>query len=107
MSVIDAFTSFIYSMFANGRLGTWFSSDKTEKESFFMGLADKAHRLFKRNTVSENVDLVMENSFFMKIPEVIRVFLSELSLNIYGMFAVIYGATSIVMYFISFLVNGR
>ena len=53
MSVVDAFTSFIYSMFANGRMGTWFSSDKAEKESFFMRLTEKAHRLFRRNTVSE------------------------------------------------------
>lgn len=106
MSVVDAFTSFIYSMFANGRMGTWFSSDKAEKESFFMRLTEKAHRLFRRNAVSERIDSVMKDSFFMKVPEAIRRFLAELSLNVYGMFTVVYGATAIVMYFISFLVNG-
>lgn len=87
-------------------MGTWFSSDKAEKESFFMRLLGKAHRLFRRNSVSEGVDSVMKNSFFMKVPEAIRTFLSELCMNVYGMFAVMYGATSIVMYFMSFFING-
>lgn len=106
LSVIDAFTAFIYSLFANGRVGTWFSSDSLERESLIMRLSNKLPRLLKRNAVSETVDDVMKNSVFLKIPEAIRIFLSQLSLNVYGMFAIIYGASAVVTYFISILING-
>lgn len=104
--MIDAFTAFIYSIFANGRAGSFFSSDKAEKDSFIMGLVHRVSYLLKRNTVTEALDHVLKKSFFLNFFNAFRGFLSELSLGVYGMFAIIYGTASIVVYFISTLVHG-
>lgn len=106
MGLIDAFTAFVYSMFSNGRMGTFFSSDKTEKESYIMRLLDKVSLLLKRNTVSETIDHIFKKSFFLNVMNGLRSFFSELSLNVYGMFAAFYGTAAVAVYFISILVRG-
>ena len=108
MSVLDSFTAFIYSMLANGRLGTWFSSgDKSHKESFFSKQFEKLSRILQKSEVYGTVDLVMKKSRFAKASEAIRVFLCRLSLAAYGLFFAVYGTTSAFVYFIPVLIGGE
>lgn len=108
MGVIDAFTSFVYSMFSNGRLGTWFSSgDKSYKNSIFSRLFDKVIKSYRSSALSDNVDLVMKKSKFAKATDAIRSFLSNLSLGVYGLFLLVYGVVSIFVYFVPILIGGE
>ena len=107
MGLIDAFTAFVYSMFSNGRLGTWFSSgDKSYKNSIFSRLFDRAGRAYRSSELSDSVDLIMKKSKFLKATDAIRSYLSNLSLGVYGLFLLVYGAVSIFVYFIPVLVGG-
>ncbi len=108
MGLIDAFTAFIYSMFSNGRLGTWFSSgDKSYKNSIFSRLFDKAVKSYRSSALSDAVDLVMKKSKFAKATDAIRSFLSNLSLGVYGLFLLVYGVVSIFAYFVPMLLGGE
>ncbi len=108
MGLIDAFTAFVYSMFSNGRLGTWFSSgDKSYKNSIFSRLFDKVAKSYRSSALSDNVDLVMKKSKFAKATDAIRSFLSNLSLGVYGLFLLVYGVVSIFVYFIPIIIGGE
>ena len=101
MSVLDSFTAFIYSIFANGRLGTWFSSgDKSCKESFFSKQFEKLSRILQKSEIYGSVDLIMKKSLFAKASDAIREFLCRLSLAAYGLFFAVYGTASAFIYFI-------
>ena len=108
MSLLDSFTAFIYSMLANGRLGTWFSSgDKSHKESFFSRNFEKVTRILQKSDKYGMVDLVMKNSRFAKASDAIREFLCRLSLATYGLFFAVYGTASAFVYFIPILIGGK
>ena len=97
MSLLDSFTAFIYSMLANGRLGTWFSSgDKSHKESFFSRNFEKVTRILQKSDKYGMVDLVMKNSRFAKASDAIREFLCRLSLATYGLFFAVYRKANVV-----------
>ena len=107
MSLLDSFTAFIYSMLANGRLGTWFSSgDKSHKESFFSKNFEKVTRIFQKSDIYGSVDLVMKKSLFAKASDGIREFLCRLSLATYGLFFAVYGTASAFVYFIPIFIGG-
>ena len=108
MSLLDSFTAFIYSMLANGRLGTWFSSgDKSHKESFFSKKFEKITRIFQKSEIYGSVDLVMKKSVFAKASDAIRELLCRLSLATYGLFFAVYGTTAAFVYFIPILIRGE
>ena len=92
IGAVDRFTAFICSVFANGRLGTWLSSgDEANKNSFFTKIFDKMARKYQQSEFAGDVDVVMQRSKFAKAADAIRVFLSNLSLGIYGFFFAAYG----------------
>ena len=106
MSVLDSFTAFIYSMLANGRLGTWFSSgDRSHKEGFFSKQFEKLSRILQKSEIYGSVDMVMKKSLFAKASDAIRDFLCSLSLAAYGLFFAVYGTVSAFVFFIPILVG--
>ena len=108
VGIIDMFTAYIYSIFANGRLGTWFSSgDKNDKNSFFTRIFEKLSRAYQQSEVASSVDLVMKKSKFAKSTDGLRVFLSNLSLAVYGFFFAAYGTVSAFVYFIPIFLKGE
>lgn len=108
MSAVDWFTAFICSVFANGRLGTWLSSgDGTYKNSFFTKLYEKYSRKYQQSALAGDVDLVMKGSKFAKATDAIRVYLSNLSLGVYGFFLAAYGTASAFVYFIPIFLWGE
>ena len=108
IGIIDTFTAFIYSVLANGRLGTWFSSgDKSDKGSFFTRIFEKTTRSYQQSDLAEIVDLVMKKSKFAKAADAMRAYLSNLSLAVYGFFFAAYGTVAAFVYFIPIFVNGE
>lgn len=108
MGVLDAFTAFVCSVFANGRFGTWLSSgDGNIKDSFFINLFEKVSRAYRRSELSDAVDLVMKKSKFAKATDSIRGLLSNMSLGVYGLFFAVYGTVSAFVYFIPILIRGE
>ena len=108
IGAVDRFTAFICSVFANGRLGTWLSSgDAVYKNSFFTKMYDKTARKYQQSALAGDVDLVMKRSKFAKATDAIRVFLSNLSLGVYGFFFAAYGTASAFVYFIPIFLWGE
>lgn len=106
MGALDSLTSLIYSIFANGRAGSWMSSGREDSESsiFVRGWNKLAHA-FRGSETSESVDLILKKSRFAKATESIRSYLSNLSLGVYGLLLLVYGIVSIFVYFIPILLG--
>ena len=107
MKAADGFSSFIYSMFANGRAGSWLSTkDNLYVNSRSAKAVEKTARSLKSES-SKYTDLVMDQSKAVGAPGKLREFLSCLGLNVYGCFLLTYGLTAVFMYYITILLNGR
>ncbi len=106
MSAIDAFTAFIYSVFSNGRVGTWLSSGRESYEnSIFVRGFNKLSAAFRKSEASDSVDLIMKKSRFAKATEAIRSYFANLSLGVYGLLLLVYGTASVFVYFIPILLG--
>ena len=104
---IDRFCSYIYSLFTNGTAGTWLSSnDNLFRDSrYAKKVENKAVSL--RSEYSKYSELVMEQSKAVKVFSVFKRFLASLNLNVYGVFFLTYGLSSLFMYYITILLNGK
>ena len=101
LNLINSFTAFIYSLFANGRLGSWLSWSDGD-ESIFSKTFEKISRAYQKSSFSGAVDLFMQNSKFMVTSDAIRSFLSRIGLGVYGLFFSVYGTASAFIYFIKY-----
>lgn len=107
MGVLDRFTSFIYSLFNNGRPGTWLShGDSAYKCSACSGALDSAAKKLGKSKVAAFVALTAERSKAFKLMEAFRAFLFCLSLSVYGTFFAVFGFVSVFMYYIAILLKG-
>ena len=96
--IIDRFCSFIYSLFTNGAAGTWLSTkDNLYKKSKYAGKVEKSVATVRAG-LSRSSEAVMEQSKAVRAFKAIKVFLSCLSLNVYGVFFLTYGLSSRFMY---------
>ena len=108
IEAIDMFTAFIYSVFANGRLGSWLSSGDTEyKNSFFTKIYDRIARTYQQSAFASDIDFILKKSKFAKATDAIRIYLSNLSLGVYGFFFAAYGTASVFVYFIPIFLSGE
>ena len=104
---IDRFCSFIYSLFTNSAAGTWLSNnDNIYKKSKYAKRVEKT-AVSVRTELSKSAETVMEQSKAVKAFKAFKVFLSSLSLNVYGVFFLTYGLSSMFMYYITILLNGK
>ena len=107
LGLIDRFTTFIYSLFNNGRLGTWISGDNTVyNRSICAEAIEGGSEKIKKSRLSAFVETLLEKSRAMKILGSIRDFLFCLSLSVYGVFFMTYGFTSIFVYYMTILFRG-
>ena len=104
---IDRFCSFIYSLFTNSAAGTWLSNnDNIYKKSKYAKRVEKT-AVSVRTELSKSAETVMEQSKAIRAFKAFKVFLSSLSLNVYGVFFLTYGISSMFMYYITILLNGK
>ena len=107
LEMIDRFTAFIYSLFNNGRLGTWLSEDNAVyNESLCAEAIEVGSQKLKKSRVTSSVGAVVERSRALKLLGSLRDFLFCLSLSVYGVFFMTYGFTSIFVYYITILMKG-
>ena len=104
---IDRFCSFIYSLFTNGAAGTWLSTnDNLYKRSKYARKVERSAASM-RTGLSKSAEAVMEQSKAVRAFKAFKMFLSCLSLNVYGVFFLTYGLSSMFMYYITILLNGK
>lgn len=102
---LNAFTSFLYSIFTNGRIGRALASDdKLYKQSRLADTFERKPRTDHRG--ARYVEMIVEKSRVLSTLGLIKTFLVSLSLNIYGIFMMVYGITAVFMYYISIAING-
>ena len=107
VKAVDGFSSRLYSIFANGRIGTWLSTEQSLYEnSRSAGAVENTARSLKKEG-SKYAEAVMENSKVMRMSGAFRAFLANLALNVYGVFFLSYGLTSLFMYYVAILLNDK
>lgn len=107
LGMIDRFTTFVYSLFHNGRFGTWLSEDNAiYNDSICAEAIEGGSAKLKKSRISTWIETTMERSRVLKLLGSFRDFLFCLSLSVYGVFFMTYGFTSIFVYYISILLKG-
>lgn len=108
LHAINAFSAFLYSLFANGRVGSALSSGNgLYKKSLCARLFERNAAKNVRSRLSGKVERAIEDSRALRAVGVLRVFLGSLAINVYGIFFVAYGLTSVFMYYITIVLNGK
>ena len=107
INLLNAFSAFLYTLIS-GRCGqhrTWGDKDAYQNSRTAEILETTAgYRSEKRADLFERF---LENSVALRILGSFRSFLASLCLNVYGIFAVVYGLTSVVMYYLFYMLNGK
>ena len=107
LGAINSFTTFLYSIFNNGRLGTWLSEDSAVYNGSASAAAiESGSERLKNSKLSATVENTVEKSRVLKLLGAFRDFLFCLSLSVYGVFFMTYGFTSIFVYYLSILLKG-
>lgn len=103
---IDYFCDMMMLAFAKGKIGKALASDDQScKESRILGSLEKKHKLRTKETTY--TEWIVEKSRVLKSIGSFSKFLASISFNVYGMFSIVYGVVSILMYYISIAINGK
>ena len=101
-SWINRFTAFIYSLFAQGGVISFFSRDDSYDDSICSQALERTARSAKKGKAYKFLEHVIENSKPLQIFGALRKFFACLSLQVYGIFTISYAVTSIFIYYIKF-----
>ncbi|MBE6684168.1 MAG: hypothetical protein E7592_00780 [Ruminococcaceae bacterium] len=108
LNAVNAFTAFIYSLFAHGRVGSWMSvANESYEDSYCAQILDNTARSKKQGTLKKHADTVLKESRGLRILDSLRKLMSSLKVNVYGMFFLMYGMTSAIVYFVPILLYGK
>ena len=103
--IVDAFTAFLYSLFVNGRIGNLFSSNKgLYQGSLCESLLEKSA---KEKKFENYAGSIVEKSVALSALTALRAFLASLAMNVYAIFFVVYGLTSVFIYYLTIALNGK
>jgi len=101
LKAINAFTAFIYSLFAHGRVGSWMSvADESYQNSGCARILNKTARSKKHGAFKQYADLVLKESKGLRMLDSLRELMSSLKVNVYGMFFLMYGMISAAVYYV-------
>ena len=104
LNAINAFTAFIYSLFANGRTGSWLSrADRMYENSFCARLLNNTAQSKKNGALKKQANRIFKESKILQLLRSLREIMSSLKVQVYGMFFLVYGITSAIMYFVPIL----
>lgn len=107
VGLLDRFTSFLYSLFNNGRVGTWMSNDREIwRESVCAQAIENGARRIRKSKIAESVGDLTEKSRSIGFLGAVRSFLFCLSLSVYGIFFMSFGFASVLMYYITIIIRG-
>ena len=108
LNAINAFTSFIYSLFAHGRTGSWMSvADESYQNSSCARILNNTARSKKHGALKKHADLLLKESRGLRMLDSLRELMSSLKVNVYGMFFLMYGMISAAVYFVPILMYGE
>ncbi len=103
--IVDAFSSFLYSLFVNGGIGNMFSSNKgLYKGSRCESLLEKSAKEKKNESYAGSI---VEKSGALRAMTELRRFFASLALNVYAIFFVVYGLTAVFIYYLTLALNGK
>ena len=105
---VNAFTAFIYSFFTGSRSGRRILRDDSfYKHSKTAEIFEKEARSATGKRATGYLARFLEQSVALRAASSFRSFMASLCLNVYGIFAVVYGLVSIVMYYLFYALNGK
>lgn len=105
--LLNMMTAFIYSLFSDGRVtGRLLGDNSFYESSVCNSVLEKTARSTKRNRFSRTLEWLVEKSVPLQTISAFRSFLSRISLNSYGLFSVVFGLTSLFVYFTSLILGG-
>ncbi|MBQ8408971.1 MAG: hypothetical protein IJY39_08920 [Clostridia bacterium] len=108
INAVDAFTAFIYSFLKGGETSRKvLTDDSYYRESRTAHAFEKNARSLVKDSSIQYIGTFLEQSTTMRAAGAFRSFLAALSLNVYGIFSIVYGLVSIVMYYLSYVLNGK
>ena len=102
--LIDKLGNKIYLAFIKGNIGkTLVSQDELYKKS----LTAKVFERSRDRAGKAGLEAVFEQSRVLRAISSFNGFLASISFNVYGIFMIVYGIVSIMMYYVSIALNGR
>ncbi len=105
--LLDMMTAFIYSLFSSGRVtGRLLGDNSFYESSVCNGVLEKTARSAQRSGFSRTLEWLVEKSVPLQTISAIRSFLSRVSLNSYGVFSVVFGLTSLFVYYTVLILGG-
>lgn len=103
---LDRLTSFIYSLFTQGRIGDMLLSEDTLSRKSLIGSTVNEYNMSPRKTGLSCISPLIENNVLVKAILFIRAFFASLKMYVYGAFFVFYGLSASVAYYISYFIDG-
>lgn len=105
---LNMFTAFIYSLFAHGRvMDKCFGDNTLYESSTCYQILDKTARSAQKSRFSRAMEWLIEKGVPLQAIGAIRAFLSRIGLNVYGMFACVFGLTAVFTYYTTLLLGGN
>ncbi len=106
VGAINRFTAFIYSFFANGRIGEMLSSENTLCKRSYLANSFNKEKKKAQNVLLKYPETVMEQGLASRSIVFFRGFMASLKLNVYGMFFTFFGFASCIALMIPALIEG-
>lgn len=105
LNALNAFSAFLYSLFGNGRVGSGLSAhDSCYRASKCCYLLNKSSGKYIRGGFY--MEDTIAKSRVLRALGVLKEFFAALSLNVYGVFFVVYSVISVLMYYTSIIMYG-
>lgn len=104
MSLVSALCAMVRVMFG---MGEETGRERGAYESSLLASSFKKRFRSIGDGGTRYAELILEKSIAIRALRGIRCFLAALSLNVYGIFCVVYGITSVFMYYLSYMLNGK
>ncbi len=104
---LNMFTTFIYSLFAHGRvMDKCFGDNSLYESSVCNQSLDKTARSFQKGKLAVFVEWLIEKSVSLQAIGAVRAFLSQIKLSVYGIFCCVFGLTTVFTYYTTLLLGG-
>lgn len=105
---LNMFTTFIYSLFAHGRvMDKCFGDNSLYESSVCNQVLDKTARSLHRGRFTRTVEWLIEKSVSLQVLGAIRAFLARISFSVYGVFFCVFGLTTVFIYYTVLLLTGN
>ena len=107
VNLLNAFSAFLYTLIS-GRCGQYRGlGDKDAYHNSRTAEFLEKNVGYRSQKSTDVIERFLEKSIALRVAGAFRSFMASLCLNVYGIFAVVYGLTSVVMYYLFYTLNGK